>query len=471
MRVIVNILMLCSLFTPSLLFALHEPPASDCALTFNLLLEKALSQNLIAGGIIVTGNHEGILSTAAKGQISSEPGSSLLNDHTMFDVASLTKVVATAPAVMKLLDEGLINLSDPLSRWFPEFANGEITILNLLTHTSGLTDFDVSLNHSMKRAIKRAAGQRYRHWTGNRFDYADINFILLGELVRRVSGQTLDTFCGREIYAPLGVHETMFLPPRELRADIAPTAGYRSGVVSDVNARRLGSVAGHAGLFSSAYDLSRFARLMLGRGMIDNKRILSEQVVGQMTSPYLSDDGQVKRGLGWDISSPFSTWKGGFFSEASFGHTGYSGSSIWIDPQHDRFVILLTRRVEYHDVDSFKQLRRNVSIIASADFGMFGGGRGVNALWELAKVRAQLLEPEQVILAHSAGNSRLAAQSGQKRQHQLRVPRRSTRAERLLSKTRAGHRLARAPKVAKMEKNYKSGHSSKKRRMWKGDSG
>ena len=471
-RIIINILMLCSLFTPSLLFALNEPPDSGCALTFNLLLERAISQNLIAGGVIVTGNHEGILSTVAKGNISPQPGSPLLNDRTVFDVASLTKVVATAPAVMKLLDQGLINLSDPLSRWFPEFAqedHGEITVLNLLTHTSGLTDFDVSRNRSMKRAIEKAAAQRYRQWTGKRFDYADINFILLGELVRRVSGQTLDTFCGQEIYAPLGVHETMFLPPPELHAVIAPTAGFSRGVVGDPNARRLGSVAGHAGLFSSAYDLSRFARLMLGRGMIDNKRVLSEQVVAQMTSPYLSNNGQVRRGLGWDISSPFSEWKGDFFSETSFGHTGYTGSSIWIDPQNDRFVILLTRRVNYHDPQSFKQLRRDVSNIASADFNIFGGDRGLEALWEVAKIRERLLQPEQVILRPSPSGGRLAAQSGQKRQHQLRLQRNSASAK--LSKFGKGHRIARFVKVARADKAYKGVQSSKKRRMWKRDSG
>ena len=473
MRVIIYTLMLCSLCTPSLLFASYEPQASGCELTLNLLLERAISQHLIAGGVIVVGNHEGILSSAAKGQISADPGSPLLDDHTMFDLASLTKVVATAPAVMKLLDEGLINLSDPLSRWFPEFAgaeHGEITILNLLTHTSGLKDFDVSLNHSMRRAVRKAAAQRY-HQAGNRFDYADINFILLGELVRRVSGQTLNTFCQRQIYGPLDVHETVFLPARDLRADIAPTAGYRSGVVGDANARRLGSVAGHAGLFSSAYDLSRFARLILGRGLIDNKRILSEQVVDRMTSPYLCNNGQVRRGLGWDISSPFSKSKGGFFSEASFGHTGYSGSSIWIDPQQDRFVIFLSRRVNYRDTRAFSNLRMEVSNIASAEFNMSEGEPGLDRLCELAKIRARLLQPEQVIQQRSPGGSRLAAQSGQTRQHQLRGQRRPARAERLLSKARDGHRLARFARVARTDKTYKGVSSKKRQYVEKGASG
>jgi len=464
---ITNFLMLCSLFIPSLLLASHQPAISSSALSFSLVLDRAISQHLIAGGVIVTGNHEGILSTVAKGRISPEPGAALIDDHTIFDLASLTKVVATAPVLMKLLEDGQINLSDPLSRWFPEFAGagqGEITVLHLLTHTSGLRDFDLSANHAMRRAVKRAAAQSYRQWTGVRFEYADINFILLGELVRRVSGQTLDTFCRRQIYDPLDVHQTTFLPGRELRADLAPTAGFARGVVGDANARRLGSVAGHAGLFSSAYDLSRFARLMLGGGMIDNKRILSEQVVAQMTSPYLCENGQVRRGLGWDISSPFSSSKG-IFSMASFGHTGYSGSSIWIDPQQDRFVILLTRRVNYRDTQAFSQLRRDVSTIASVDFDLFGGDRSLeDPLSELAKLRARLLQPEQVILQPTPAVNKVAARSVQKSQHQLRVQRRNS--QRQLAKARGGHRGARYGRIARNEKTYKSvtGNGIKKRK-------
>lgn len=481
-RVVANILVFCALFTPSQLFSLDEPlpllssfePAvSGRAVTFDLLLERAISQRLITGGVIVTGNREGILSTVAKGQVSPEPGSPLLGEHTVFDVASLTKVVATAPAVMKLLDQGLINLSDPLSRWFPEFTQAdheEITILNLLTHTSGLTDFPVSRKQTTKRAIRKAAAQRYWQWTGKRFDYADINFMLLGELVRRVSGETLDTFCRREIYLPLDVRATMFLPPSDLRADIAPTAGFRRGVVSDTNARRLGSVAGHAGLFSSAYDLSRFARLMLGRGMIDNKRVLSEQAVAQMTSPYLSNKGLVRRGLGWDICSPFSGWKGDFFSEASFGHAGYTGSSIWIDSQNDRFVILLTRRINYEDTRSFKQLRTDVSTIASVDLNMSKGELGLGALWELANIRARLLQAEQVILQASPANREVATQTAKKRQ-QIRAQRRPAKSERLLAKAGKGHRPARIAKLARAEKPGKGIRSSKKRRMWKRNAG
>ena len=467
MRLAIAALMLCSLLSPSLLFASDELPTPGNVSTVDLLLDRAISQNLIAGGVVVIGNHEGILSTAARGQLNASPGAPPLSDRSVFDLASLTKVIATAPAVMKLLDQGLINLSDPLSRWFPEFAeagHGEITILNLLTHTSGLEDFTIGSDQSMESTVRRAAAEKYRSGTVSRFHYADINFILLGELVRRVSGQTLDTFCREQIYGPLGTRETMFLPPRELTAEIAPTLGYASGVVQDPNARHLGGVAGHAGLFSSAYDLSRYARLMLGGGVIDEKRILSEQVVAQMTTPYLCNNGRVRRGLGWDIDSPFSAPKGSFFSDASFGHTGYSGSSIWIDPQQDLFVILLTRRVDYHDVRDFNQLRRDISTIAAADFKVPGEGLGLNPPWEVAKISARLLQPVTFLRHSSAERVKVAARSGQKWQHHQRFQRRSARTERLLAKGGAHRRLARFAQLARADKSCKTGHSSRKRR-------
>ncbi len=468
MRYLIVLLMLCSLWSPSPLFASDAPQVSGRASTVDLLLERAVTQHLIAGGVVVIGNRDGILSTSARGQLNTIAGAPMLSDRTVFDLASLTKVVATAPAIMKLLDEGLINLSDPLSRWFPEFAqagHGGITVLNLLTHTSGLEDFNVGSEQSMETVVRRAAAQKYRQWTGSsRFHYADINFILLGELVRRVSGETLDVFCREKIYSPLGTRETMFLPPRNLSADIAPTLGYTSGVVQDPNARHLGGVAGHAGLFSSAYDLSRFARLMLGGGVIDDKRILSEQVVAQMTTAYLCNNGQVRRGLGWDIDSPFSAPKGSFFSDASFGHTGYSGSSIWIDPQQDLFVILLTRRLDYHDVHDFNQLRRDISTIAAADFKFPSEDGSAIPPWQVAKISARLLQPVNVVRQASPTGNKLSAQSQQKWEHQQRVQRRAGRGERVLSAKASARRLARFARLAKADKSCKVGPHAKKRR-------
>ncbi|GAB7025001.1 serine hydrolase domain-containing protein [Geotalea toluenoxydans] len=389
--------------------------------TIDLLLERAMDKNLISGGIVVIGDHAGILYSTARGEIN-RAGSEKLTDHTMFDLASLTKVIATTPAVMKLLEQGKISLLDPLTRWFPEFAGTgreDCTILNLLTHTSGLNDFDLSSGDAMKSALHKAAAEKARSRAGTSFNYADINFILLGELVHRVSGKTLDAFCHEELFSPMGNTATMFLPPRELGDAIAPTLGFAGGVVQDMNARRLGGVAGHAGLFSTGQDLARFARLVLGGGIIEGKRILSERVVNQMTAPYFYSNGRVVRGLGWDIESPFSAPKGSLFSEVSFGHTGYSGSSIWIDPKQDLFVIVLTNRLNYRDTSAFNQLRRDISTIAAASFTVADDLLRLTGPLEVARITAELMRPALATVKPPARKTkvRLLAYASQARSH------------------------------------------------------
>jgi CubicO group peptidase (beta-lactamase class C family) len=166
--------------------------------------------------------------------------------------------------------------------------------------------------------------------------------------------------------------DTMFLPPHDRSVTIAPTLGTSNelltGIVQDENARLLGGVAGHAGLFSSASDLSRFAAMILNNGRFHNVSIFNQRVLAQMTAPYFYSNGHVVRGLGWDMISPYSSPRGSFFSEGSFGHTGYSGSSIWIDPQRDLFVILLTVRINYRDIRHINRLRSDISTIAASVF-------------------------------------------------------------------------------------------------------
>jgi serine-type D-Ala-D-Ala carboxypeptidase len=369
------ILILFLLFPALQLQASDELMDAGRTVNIDFLLEKAIEQKLIAGGVVVIGSRDGILFKTAKGRLNSSEESMLLSENTIFDVASLTKVTATTSAVMKLLEAGAISLMDPLTRWFPEFAGSgreDITILNLLTHTSGLEDFALSMDGAISDAIRRVIIQENWKLPGNRFRYADINFILLGELVQRVSGKPLDVFCREHIFQALGMYNTLFSPPRELGSFIAPTmeANYEmsSGTVQDYNARRMGGVAGHAGLFSTASDLSRYARMLLSGGVLDGRRVFSERVVSQMTAPYFYSNGNVVRGLGWDIESPYSAPKGIFFSEMSFGHTGYSGASIWIDPYRNMYVIMLTTRLEYRDTRRFKRLRSDISSLAVALF-------------------------------------------------------------------------------------------------------
>jgi CubicO group peptidase (beta-lactamase class C family) len=345
------------------------------AATIDVMLDNAIRRGLISGGVIAIGNREGILYSSSRGQMYPVGITVPIDERTLFDVASLTKVIATAPAVMKLLENGRITLMDPLSRWFPEFegtGREEITILNLLTHTSGLDDATLSDVTPLKSAIQNAASQKNWNPFGNRFRYADINFILLGELVQRVSGQSLDRFSHEQIFAPLGMADTMFIPSPETSRSIAPTIGpnklLKAGIVQDENARLLAGVAGHAGLFSTTSDLARFAVMLLDQGLFKGRRLFTQRVVRQMTAPYFYSDGRIVRGLGWDIYSPFSSPRGTHFSDMSFGHTGYSGSSIWIDPERDLFVILLTVRLDYQNVRQFRMLRSDISTLAASIF-------------------------------------------------------------------------------------------------------
>lgn len=344
------------------------------AVSIDAVLENAIRRGLISGGVVAVGNHNGQLYSTAQGGLYPNTGSPKLSERTLFDTASLTKIIATAPAIMKLLEMGKISLLDPITRWFPEFEGTEreeITILNLLTHTSGLDDVEVANEDPFGGLVKKAIKQNNGFLPGNRFRYADINFILLGELVKRATQIPLDRFCTEYIYAPNGMAETAFLPRAELNL-IAPTSNnnkiLNAGVVQDMNARRLGGVAGHAGLFSTADDLNRFATMILNRGKHNGSQIFKERVINQMTSPYFYNNGKIIRGLGWDIHSPFSSPRGNYFSDMSFGHTGYSGSSIWIDPEQDLYVILLTVRLDYANLRQFNQLRSDISTLAVSIF-------------------------------------------------------------------------------------------------------
>ena len=369
------LLMFCLLLNPAVLYATDELLDTGRTTTIDYLLERAVAQGLIGGGVVLVGNRDGVIYSTSRGKTGSSADAPALNDRTMFDIASLTKVIATAPAIMKLLEEGRITLLDPLTRWFPEFEGTDredITILNLLTHTSGLNDITFNSPDPLTTAIQKTGIQKSGRLPGARFRYADINFILLAELIRRVSGEPLDRYCREYFYGPLGMGDTMFLPPHERAGGIAPTLGTSNelltGIVQDENARLLGGVAGHAGLFSSASDLSRFASMILNNGTFHGVSVFKERVLSQMTAPYFYSNGNVVRGLGWDIISPYSSPRGSYFSEMSFGHTGYSGSSIWIDPQRDLFVILLTVRLNYRDTRHINRLRSDISSIAVSVF-------------------------------------------------------------------------------------------------------
>lgn len=361
-------------FVCAVILALASPCLAGDPTSMDALVSDAISRNLISGAVVLVGSREKILFQRPYGRVSALPEARSMSLDTIFDIASLTKVIATTPAVLKLAEEGRLSLLDPVVKWFPEFAGqgkDAVLVLNLLTHTSGLDDFPLSPDNPLQSAIGGAAAQKLKGEVGSRFKYADLNFILLAELVRKATGAGLDLYAQASFFRPLGMPDTSFNPLDKERC--SPTLRDEvvlTGEVQDQLSRQLGGVAGHAGLFSTVRDLSRFCRMMLSGGLLDHKRVLAQRSVDQMTAPYFSRGGDVVRGLGWDISSPYSSPRGLGFSKVSFGHTGYSGTSIWIDPLSDVFVILLTARLDYRNVQEFSKLRGAVSTLASQLFAV-----------------------------------------------------------------------------------------------------
>ena len=311
---------------------------------------------LIPGGVLLVGHDGKIVHRKAYGQRALVPSREAMTVDTIFDLASLTKVVATTPAVMKLFEQGKIRLIDPVTAYLPEFQGGksEITIRDLLTHFSGLRpdlDLEPDVVAAMKPEFGKALIDKPTYPPGERFVYSDINFELLGEIVRRVSGETLDKFVREQVYEPLGMRDTMYLPPSSLRDRIAPTEVDAAtgkpwrGVVHDPTARYMGGVAGHAGVFSTASDLARYCEMLLGMGERAGVANFRRRTVQKFTEAATPPDQPVLRGLGWDIDSSYSSARGELFPIGSYGHTGFTGTSIWIDPASRTYVILLTN---YH---------------------------------------------------------------------------------------------------------------------------
>jgi uncharacterized protein YbbC (DUF1343 family)/CubicO group peptidase (beta-lactamase class C family) len=300
-----------------------------------------------------------------------EPRRELMTVDTIFDLASLTKVVATTTAVMQLVQSGAVRLNDPVSKYIPEFAqNGkdDITVRMLLTHYSGLQP-DLDLSHPWQgrdTAFAMAFLEKPINPPGANFVYSDINFITLGALVERVSKIELDKYCQKKIFAPLKMTRTRFLPPATWIAKIAPTQYDEQnkmlrGVVHDPTARRMGGIAGHAGLFSTGDDLSKFAR-----ALITGSAVLPSLVVEKMTTPQQPPTASSLRGFGWDIDSPFSSNRGELLPVGSFGHTGFTGTSLWIDPTTRTYIILLTNAVHPRGKGNAVSLRTKLATAVTA---------------------------------------------------------------------------------------------------------
>jgi CubicO group peptidase (beta-lactamase class C family) len=336
-------------------------------------IESAIASNKCPGGVLWL-EHNGQSYHKAFGQRALVPAREPMTEDTIFDAASLTKVIATTPAVLLLIQRGQIVLDAPVSTYLPEFS-GEgretVTVRELLTHTSGLPpDIETKSDwHGHAEAIRKACAEKLESPPGTVFKYSDINFFLLGEIVQRVSETPLEVFVQREIFGPLKMTDTGFLPPAEKRLRIAPTevvAGLPwRGVVHDPTARKMGGVAGHAGLFTTASDVARYARLLLNRGAWDGVRLFTPATVQLMTSVQTPPGMAAKRGLGWDIDTAFSGPRGDVFPVGSYGHTGWTGGSMWIDPASRTFVIFLSNRNHPTEAGNVLALRHRLGTLAA----------------------------------------------------------------------------------------------------------
>ncbi|MDB6003093.1 MAG: hypothetical protein JWR15_80, partial [Prosthecobacter sp.] len=340
-----------------------------CADEFDPLravVSKAVDKGSPAGAVLwfESGEQKMIFAT---GQRALVPAKEAMTEDTVFDAASLTKVVATLPSVLILMEQGKIELEAEARRYIPEFRAG-ITVRHLLTHTSGL----------------KAGIPRQPEWTGYAagiqraiaaeadgppdrfFRYSDINFILLGEIVRRVSGMGLNEFAAKHVFEPLHMDSTRFLPPEDWRPRIAPTEKDERGmmlrgVVHDPTSRKMGGVTGHAGLFTTAGDLAKYARMILAGGT----GVLKQETVKLMTTPQTVATVFERRGLGWDIDSPFSRPRGKVFPLGSFGHTGFTGTSLWIEPVSKAFVIFMSSRLHPNGKGTVRDLYEEIGTEAA----------------------------------------------------------------------------------------------------------
>jgi len=342
------------------------------------IIKDAIEKDLIPGAVLLVWHEGRVVHRKAYGWRALEPAREPMTPDTIFDLASLTKVVATVPAVMRLVEQGKLRLSDRVTEYLPEFQGGSsrITVRNLLTHFSGLrADLDLDVPWSgYQTALRLAFAERPVAEPGERFIYSDINFILLGEIVQQLSGKSLAEFAHEVVFQPLQMRDTAYLPSPKLLARIAPTEGSLRGMVHDPTARRMGGVAGHAGVFSTADDLAHFAEMMLRLGQWRGRQIFSPLSVRRFTAPQSPPDQPVLRGLGWDLDSPYSGPRGDLYPLGSYGHTGFTGTSIWIDPTTDSFVILLASSLHPKPRPAITSLRARVATAVAAGLGRDAAG-------------------------------------------------------------------------------------------------
>jgi uncharacterized protein YbbC (DUF1343 family) len=356
------------------------------------VIADEMAKKRLPGAVVLAARKGRIVWNKTYGARVVDPVREPMTMDTIFDVASLTKVIATATSIMILVERGKVRLHDPLSLHIPEL-KGEgrerITIEQLLTHVSGYApDFDLKERWTgYDEAVERLIKEPLRNPPGTRFTYSDIGFIALGEVVARVGGMPLDQFARKNIFEPLRMTNTGFNPAAGLSSRIAPTEKRRGqlsylgdtavnigaegdawlrGQVHDPTSYRMNGVAGHAGLFSTANDVGIYCQMILNDGSYGGVRILAPLTVAEMTRPRLVTSSGGTRGLGWDINTTYSSNRGELFPLGSFGHTGFTGTSVWIDPASETFVVFMSNRVHPDGKGDVGPLRGRVASIVAA---------------------------------------------------------------------------------------------------------
>ncbi|MBR0560387.1 serine hydrolase domain-containing protein [Neokomagataea anthophila] len=344
-------------------------------------VRQAVIEGQCPGAVLAVGHAGQVVHRYVYGHRSVVPSVQPMLWQTVFDMASLTKPLVTALAVMLCVERGLLHVDDPVTHYFPEFGvmgKEAITLRLLLTHYSGLPpDLPLQAPWSGKEeAVHLAMTSPLVAPPGSRFLYSDINYIVLGLIVEKVSSLALNLYAQKEILGPMGLSHSGFLPAEGERAEIAPTqfdeTGHLlQGVVHDPTSRRMGGVAGHAGLFSTADDVCGYARALLDRlkGR-ESPFPLKQETLASMVVPEQPAGKADKRGFGWDIQTSFSTPRGDVFSAQSFGHTGFTGTSLWIDPVSESYVVLLTNRVHPYGGHSVVALRHDVATLSARALGI-----------------------------------------------------------------------------------------------------
>ena len=372
--------------TTLVLAALLAPLPARAAEPFDAIdtaVGAALARNDCPGAVVLVVHRDKVVFRKAYGKRAVRPAPEPMTADTVFDLASLTKPTATGTSIMLLIEQGKLGLEDPVSKHWPAFGKSDVTVAHLLLHTSGLTADNALADYADGRdkALERVAALKLEAPPGSRFRYSDVGFIVLGELVEKLGGLPVDQYAKKHVFDPLKMTDTGYRPAERVLPRVAPT-GLRDkltirGEVHDPRAYKMGGVAGHAGLFGTAIDLSRYARMLLRGGELDGARVLKADTVKLFTAPRdvppgMGKDGPVKqqRSYGWDVDTSYSGPRGDAFRRGEgFGHTGFTGTSLWVDPRSQAAVVILTSRVHPDDKGNVVRLRREVANAVAAAVG------------------------------------------------------------------------------------------------------